>query len=1065
VYRELGSYLPYIPNEENPGDRPPVPYDETPENPSDNPPLPHIPGYTPKDPDGNPLKPVDPDDPTKGYVPPSIIDPNDPGKDTPVPYEKDPVPKVKKGKVVVHYKDTKGNTIKDDYTDTTDAPVGTDYNTGENDSEKPTIIEKDGKKYKLIPERTEGQETGQVAEGTTEVTYVYRELGSYLPYIPNEENPGDRPPVPYDETPENPSDNPPLPHIPGYTPKDPDGNPLKPVDPDDPSKGYVPPSIIDPNDPGTDTPVPYEKDPVPEVKKGSVIVHYKDTEGNTIKDDYTDTPESPVGTDYNTGENDSEKPTIIEKDGKKYKLMPERTEGQETGQVGEGTTEVTYVYRELGSYLPYVPGEENPGDRPPVPYDETPENPSDNPPLPHIPGYTPKDPDGNPLKPVDPDDPTKGYVPPSIIDPNDPGTDTPVPYEKDPVPEVKKGKVVVHYKDTKGNTIKDDYTDTTDAPVGTDYNTGENDSEKPTIIEKDGKKYKLMPERTEGQETGQVVEGNTDVTYVYRELGSYLPYIPNEENPGDRPPVPYDETPENPSDNPPLPHIPGYTPKDPDGNPLKPVDPDDPTKGYVPPSITDPNDPGTDTPVPYEKDPVPEVKKGKVVVHYKDTKGNTIKDDYTDTTDAPVGTDYNTGENDSEKPTIIEKDGKKYKLMPERTEGQETGKVVEGNTDVTYVYRELGSYLPYVPGEENPGDRPPVPYDETPENPSDNPPLPHIPGYTPKDPDGNPLKPVDPDDPSKGYVPPSIIDPNDPGKDTPVPYEKDPVPEVKKGKVVVHYKDTKGNTIKDDYTDTTDAPVGTDYNTGENDSEKPTIIEKDGKKYKLIPERTEGQETGQVAEGTTEVTYVYRELGSYLPYVPGEENPGDRPPVPYDETPENPSDNPPLPHIPGYTPKDPDGNPLKPVDPDDPSKGYVPPSIIDPNDPGKDTPVPYEKDPVPEVKKGKVVVHYKDTKGNTIKDDYTDTTDAPVGTDYNTGENDSEKPTIIEKDGKKYKLIPERTEGQETGKVVEGNTDVTYVYRELGSYLPYVPGEENPGDRPPVPYDETPENPSDNPPL
>ncbi|WP_194180880.1 MucBP domain-containing protein, partial [Streptococcus sp. 19428wD3_AN2] len=70
------------------------------------------------------------------------------------------------------------------------------------------------------------------------------------------------------------------------------------------------------------------------------------------------------------------------------------------------------------------------------------------------------------------------------------------------------------------------------------------------------------------------------------------------------------------------------------------------------------------------------------------------------------------------------------------------------------------------------------------------------------------------------------------------------MPEVKKGKVVVHYKDTKGNTIKDDYTDTTDAPVGTDYNTGENDSEKPTIIEKDGKKYKLIPERTEGQETG-----------------------------------------------------------------------------------------------------------------------------------------------------------------------------------------------------------------------------
>ncbi|PNZ78966.1 LPXTG cell wall anchor domain-containing protein, partial [Mammaliicoccus stepanovicii] len=31
-------------------------------------------------------------------------------------------------------------------------------------------------------------------------------------------------------------------------------------------------------------------------------------------------------------------------------------------------------------------------------------------------------------------------------------------------------------------------------------------------------------------------------------------------------------------------------------NPLKPVDPEDPTKGYVPPSITNPNNPSEDTP-------------------------------------------------------------------------------------------------------------------------------------------------------------------------------------------------------------------------------------------------------------------------------------------------------------------------------------------------------------------------------------------------------------------------------------------------------------------------------------
>ncbi|MBF0700297.1 LPXTG cell wall anchor domain-containing protein, partial [Streptococcus danieliae] len=35
---------------------------------------------------------VDPEDPTKGYIPPPITDPNDPAKDTPVPYEKDPDP-------------------------------------------------------------------------------------------------------------------------------------------------------------------------------------------------------------------------------------------------------------------------------------------------------------------------------------------------------------------------------------------------------------------------------------------------------------------------------------------------------------------------------------------------------------------------------------------------------------------------------------------------------------------------------------------------------------------------------------------------------------------------------------------------------------------------------------------------------------------------------------------------------------------------------------------------------------------------------------------------------------
>ena len=43
-----------------------------------------MPGFIPVDPSGNPLKPVDPNDPTKGYEVPPV--PTDPSKDTPIKY-------------------------------------------------------------------------------------------------------------------------------------------------------------------------------------------------------------------------------------------------------------------------------------------------------------------------------------------------------------------------------------------------------------------------------------------------------------------------------------------------------------------------------------------------------------------------------------------------------------------------------------------------------------------------------------------------------------------------------------------------------------------------------------------------------------------------------------------------------------------------------------------------------------------------------------------------------------------------------------------------------------------
>ncbi|MEQ9809921.1 MucBP domain-containing protein [Streptococcus jiangjianxini] len=782
----------------------------------------------------------------------------------------------KTGSVVVHYVNTDGEVIQSAYKDTTDAPVDSPYNAAEGDLEKPKEIRFGGKTYKFKEVSDSNTVNGKEVVSITDTDFIGPEANKVFAGTT---------------------------HV-----------------------VYVYEEVKE------ETPTPPEAP-----KYGSVVVHYKDEEGNTIAEDKVDTQDSKVDTPYNTTDNRPEK--ITTEDGKTYERVPDKTVGNEEGKVTEGKTEVTYVYKEV------------------------------------------------------------------------------------------KGNVIVHYIDTEGNVIADDAEDTPETSTGTAYDTS--DDHMPPTITKDGVKYELVPALTKGNEQGKVVEGTTEVTYVYKKVeepttpevpeekpGKYIPYIPQDPsnptdpndpltpptNPNGDPvdPVDYDETPEDPSDNPPLPHVPGYEPKDPKDptgkTPLKPVDPNDPTKGYIPPTITDPNDPTKDTPVPYT--PV-----GSVVVRYKDTDGNVIKEQVTDTPTSDVDTPYSTTDH---KPETITYKGDKYVLVPSKTEGEESGKVVKGETVVTYVYQKVGNWIPEIPGV--PGkDRPEVPYPFDPENPDSpvdptkpndpdkpgQPPvIPHVPGYIPNDPDGNPLKPVDPEDPTKGYVPPV---PSNPGEDTHIPYVPAP-------------KDPENP----DTPDTPDVP----------DTEEP---------------------------------------GSYIPYVPKDpKNPDPNDPdgsieipkVPYDETPEDPSDNPPLPHVPGYEPKDPTDptgkTPLKPVDPNDPTKGYIPPTITDPNDPTKDTPVPYT--PV-----GSVVVRYKDTDGNVIKEQVTDTPTSDVDTPYSTTDH---KPETITYKGDKYVLVPSKTEGEESGKVVKGETVVTYVYQKVGNWIPEIPGVPN-EDRPEIPYPFDPENPND----
>ena len=61
-----------------------------------------------------------------------------------------------------------------------------------------------------------------------------------------------------------------------------------------------------------------------------------------------------------------------------------------------------------------------------------------------------------------------------------------------------------------------------------------------------------------------------------------------------------------------------------------------------------------------------------------------------------------------------------------------------------------------------------------------------------------------------------------------------------------------------------------------------------------------------------------------------------------------------------------------------------------------------------------------------LKEPVADTVGGKVGSDYDTTDH---KPATITKDGVTYELV--RTEGVEKGKVVEGKTVVTYVYREV----------------------------------
>ena len=851
TYKPLGSWVPNIPGQPtNPIKYPNNPDDPTkPGKPTET--LPYVEGFTPKDKDGNPLKPVDPTDPTKGYVVPDL--PTDPSQDTPINYVKD----TQKAKTT--FVDEKGNPIP-----------GVDAITEEGDSDTPLtkeaevkakIKELENKGYELVSNTyPEGGKFDKDKDTDQEfkVTLKAKEVTV---------------------TPDQPK------------------TPGTPVDPNNPDGPKYPAGLEEKDLNKTVTRT------ITYVYEDGTPVLNEDGTPKTVTQEAKFTREAKVNLvtgevtygDWTPAQDLAEVKSPVVKGYLADKASVPTT--KVTADSKDATEVVTY--KPIGSWIPNIPGQPTtPIKYPNDPADPTkPGQPTEV--LPYVPGFTPEDKDGNPLKPVDPKDPSKGYVVPNI--PTDPSQDTVINYVAN------KAKLVVKYVDEKGKDLIP--SETTEGKVGDEYTTT----------------GKVIPGhllvRVDGDAKGKIGTDGSTVTYVYKPIGSWIPNIPGQPtSPIKYPNDPADPTkPGQPTEV--LPYVPGFTPEDKDGNPLKPVDPKDPSKGYVVPNI--PTDPSQDTVINYVAN------KAKLVVKYVDEKGKDLIP--SETTEGKVGDEYTTT----------------GKVIPGhllvRVDGDAKGKIGTDGSTVTYVYKPIGSWIPNIPGQPtSPIKYPNDPADPTkPGQPTEV--LPYVPGFTPEDKDGNPLKPVDPKDPSKGYVVPNI--PTDPSQDTVINYVAN------KAKLVVKYVDEKGKDLIP--SETTEGKVGDEYTTT----------------GKVIPGhllvRVDGDAKGKIGTDGSTVTYVYKPIGSWIPNIPGQPtSPIKYPNDPADPTkPGQPTEV--LPYVPGFTPEDKDGNPLKPVDPKDPSKGYVVPNI--PTDPSQDTVINYVPNPREVEKPSKPAQPSKPSKQETPK--------------------------------------------------------------------------------------------------
>ena len=837
------------------------------------------------------------------------------------------------------------------------------------------------------------------SKDTTEVV-TYKPIGSWIPNIPGQPtNPIKYPNNPDDPTkPGKPTET--LPYVEGFTPKDKDGNPLKPVDPTDPTKGYVVPDL--PTDPSQDTPINYVKD----TQKAKTT--FVDEKGNPIP-----------GVDAITEEGDSDTPLTKEAD-VKAKIKELENKGYEL---------VSNTYPEGGKFdKDKDTDQEFKVTLKAKEVTVTPDQPK------------------TPGTPVDPNNPDGPKYPAGLEekDLNKTVTRTITYVYEDGTP--------VLNEDGTPKTVTQEAKFTREAKVN--LVTGEvtygDWSEAKDLAEVKSPVVKGYLADKASVPTTKVTADSKDATEVvtYKPIGSWIPNIPGQPTtPIKYPNDPADPTkPGKPTDV--LPYVPGFTPEDKDGNPLKPVDPTDPTKGYVVPNI--PTDPSQDTVINYVAN------KAKLVVKYVDEKGKDLIP--SETTEGKVGDEYTTTGKvipghllvrvEGEAKGKIGKDGSTvtYVYKPigswiPNIPGQPTTPIKYPNdpADPTKPGKPT-DVLPYVPGftpEDKDGNplKPVDPTDPTkgyvvpniPTDPSQDTVINYvankaklvvkyvdekgkdlipsettegkvgdeytttgkvIPGHLLVRVDGDAKGKIGTDGSTVTYVykPIGSWIPNIPGQPTsPIKYPNDPADPTKPGQPteVLPYvpgftpEDKDGNPLKPvDPTDPTKGYVVPNIPT---DPSQDTVINYVANKAKLVVKyvdekgkdlipsettegkvgdeytttgkvvpghllvRVEGEAKGKIGKDGSTVTYVYKPIGSWIPNIPGQPtSPIKYPNDPADPTkPGQPTEV--LPYVPGFTPEDKDGNPLKPVDPTDPTKGYVVPNL--PTDPSQDTVINYVPNP------------------------------------------------------------------------------------------------------------------------